>query len=368
MRRFLTIVILCTLCFLSGVLIGKKEYPPYPFLRDTFQRWFLPHNFDHIPANALLNNVSEQVSFHSEAELEQRRAELKTFIWAELKPEQFSPSHVENNIPRKPWSDIAALDRVDRITIPLEQNITSSTLLFVPKKSNRQAVIYHEGHKASCADRHELIEHFLQEGFTLACLDMPLTGMNQGSPVINTKRFGKIQLYHHDRLQLADQPFRYFVEPVIALLNFLQTQKFSHISMLGFSGGAWTTVLASAIDPRIEQSFSVAGSVPHYLRGERQSEWGDFEQHFAPLYRIANYPELYLMATSRGRTHVQISNRYDPCCFGGVASQSYAEPLQQLAHEMTHGEFQVREDTSHRQHQLSSTTLQTISQQLLTLP
>lgn len=365
MRRFFTIVMFCTLCFLSGVLVGKKEYPPYPFLRDTFQRWFLAHNFDRIPENALLNNVSEQVSFHSAAELELHRAELKKYIWGDLDVSTLMPSQIEKSIDRKSWPDLHALARVDRITIPIEQQITSTALLFVPQKPNQQLIIYHEGHKASCAERHELLKHFLNEGFTLACLDMPLTGINSGSPVISTKRFGKIQLYNHDRLQLADQPFRYFLDPVVTLLNFFEKEHFTHVSMFGFSGGGWTTVLASALDVRIEKSFSVAGSTPHYLRGERQSEWGDFEQHFAPLYRIANYPELYLMATSNGRTHLQVTNRYDTCCFGGVGYQSYASTLQTLAKELTQGELLMLEDNSHHQHQLSGATLFAISQQVL---
>lgn len=368
MRRFFTLLLVAFLIFSTGILVGKMEYPPFPFLRDYFQRWFLSHNFDEIPSNARINNVREQVSFHSKEELLQRQDALKKFIWAEFDTNKLLPRRIDHNIARDKWSHIHALKRVDRIIIPIEQGITSTALLFTPQKLNQQALIYHEGHKASCADRYELIEHFLQNGFTLICLDMPLTGLNAGKPLINTKRFGKIQLYDHDRLELADQPFRYFLDPVIALLNFLQAQNFARISMLGFSGGGWTTVLASAIDPRIKNSFSIAGSYPHYLRSQRKSEWGDFEQHYTPLYRIATYPELYIMATNGGRTHTQIINRYDPCCFGGIGYQSYAQQLQELANEIAHGKFDAREDPSHHKHQVSSKAIQMISKTLLSLP
>ena len=38
-----------------------------------------------------------------------------------------------------------------------------------------------------------------------------------------------------------------------------------NISMCGFSGGGWTTTIAAAIDPRIKNSFPVAGSLPVFL-------------------------------------------------------------------------------------------------------
>ncbi|HEX2122085.1 MAG TPA: hypothetical protein VHL59_10625, partial [Thermoanaerobaculia bacterium] len=44
---------------------------------------------------------------------------------------------------------------------------------------------------------------------------------------------------------------------------------------------------------------------------------GDVEQYDAAFYRIAGYPELYVLGSfGPGRRRVQILNRYDPCCFG----------------------------------------------------
>ena len=45
---------------------------------------------------------------------------------------------------------------------------------------------------------------------------------------------------------------------------------FKRYSMIGLSGGGWTTVVYAAIDERISDSFSVAGSIPFYLRVDEQ--------------------------------------------------------------------------------------------------
>ena len=58
-----------------------------------------------------------------------------------------------------------------------------------------------------------------------------------------------------------------FLDPIQINLNFLNKEyNFERYSMLGLSGGGWTTVVYSAIDDIISDSFSVAGSMPFYLR------------------------------------------------------------------------------------------------------
>ena len=115
---------------------------------------------------------------------------------------------------------------------------------------------------------------------------------------------------------------KFFMEPVAVSLNYLQTPEprrsvptYQDFSMVGLSGGGWTTVVYAAIDPRIKLSFPVAGSLPLYLRFPASE--GDTEQNLAPFYRIAGYPDLHVMGSDgAGRRQVQILNRRDDCCFG----------------------------------------------------
>src|SRR5438445_13772028 len=103
--------------------------------------------------------------------------------------------------------------------------------------------------------------------------------------------------------------------------------------MSGISGGGWTTHLYAALDPRIKESFPVAGSLPSYLRtGACGSfETGDYEQnpavssivsHF--YNNIASYLDLYILASyGEGRKQIQILNQYDACCFAGIRYLTY---------------------------------------------
>jgi len=89
-------------------------------------------------------------------------------------------------------------------------------------------------------------------------------------------------------------PLNFFMEPIAVALNYVTKEhNYKQIVMTGISGGGWSTILYAAIDPRISLSYPVAGSVPFFLR---DVDWGDWEQNVTDLYRIADYPELYILA------------------------------------------------------------------------
>ena len=74
-------------------------------------------------------------------------------------------------------------------------------------------------------------------------------------------------------------------------------------------------LLYAAIDPRIQLSVPVAGSVPCDFR---HTSW-DYEQRCNSTWaQVANYSTLYaLAALERNRSSVQILHEQDPCCFHG---------------------------------------------------
>jgi hypothetical protein len=115
---------------------------------------------------------------------------------------------------------------------------------------------------------------------------------------------------------------KFFLEPVAVCLNYLKTKSvadnfpmYQDFNMVGLSGGGWTTTVYAAIDPAIKLSFPVAGTIPLYLRSD--GSLGDAEQMLSDFYKIAGYPDLYVLGSSgAGRKQVQILNRHDDCCFG----------------------------------------------------
>jgi len=130
--------------------------------------------------------------------------------------------------------------------------------------------------------------------------------------------------------------------------------------MIGISGGGWTTTLVAALDDRINYSFSVAGSYPMFLRSESKN-FGDYEQHNLELYQIANYLDLYVMASvGTDKKFVQIFNKYDPCCFNGMEFEAYKNEITNVVATFDEGYFKIYSDASHKQHIISDDALEII--------
>ena len=127
-------------------------------------------------------------------------------------------------------------------------------------------------------------------------------------------------------IPLGEHPMDINGESNYAELNF----RYRSVAMMGISGGGWLTTLYAALDPRVRASYPVAGTLPIFLRSKAARDWGDYEQNHPDLYRIANYPELYVLGShGEGRRQIQILNRYDDCCFAGTRSRLYEEAVRE---------------------------------------
>lgn len=62
-------------------------------------------------------------------------------------------------------------------------------------------------------------------------------------------------------------PIKFFLEPTAETLNYLKAQGYADFAMTGLSGGGWTTMLYSAIDPTIRQSFPVGRCLCTFVPG-----------------------------------------------------------------------------------------------------
>jgi hypothetical protein len=267
-----------------------------------------------------------EIKIHSPAEVKAKRVEIIKAIWGtNILPGRIDVL-VTPNV-KSPLTPSSLLSRVDRIEIPVSasqgQNVAplkDLAYLFIPIRSNNRLVLLNPGHSCTLKNSPETnyrieqtINGLLQAGFEVLAVFMPHvseSGCNlDHCSVINTG------------LGQGDHPatwgLRFFLEPEIVCMNYLLKQNnYQNISMVGLSGGGWTTNLLAAIDDRIKLSFSVAGSMPIYYRSD--PSMGDIEQFLPELYRdIAGYPDLYVLgAYGKGRKQVQILNRNDNCCFG----------------------------------------------------
>ena len=241
---------------------------------------------------------------------------------------------------------------IKQIVVGMDYGLTSTLWFLTPFSANGKLVIYHEGHRSAFHLGIDVIQRFLQEGFHVLAVSMPLVG----GP--NSQSAGSFT--SHDDFAGLDRPMRFFLEPVAVGLNYVTSEKvFDKIYMTGISGGGWTTVLYSALDTRISASYPVAGSYPFYLKEQLGgSTLGDFEQTSPNLYQHVSYLELYLMGAA-DRRQLQIYNVFDNCCFGATYSNTFKDFIQNTAAEMG-GSLDVVLDDTVVGHEISEFAVETI--------
>ena len=175
----------------------------------------------------------------------------------------------------------------------------------------------------------------------------------------------QMHLISHDQFSLLEHnsfnPMKLFIHPIQVNLNYLDKEyDFKRYSIIGLSGGGWIGLVYSAIDDRISDSFSIASSLPFYLRVDAR-DIGDYEQTNVNLYKITNYLELYILAAyGDDRKHIQIFNKDDPCCYSGIGYESYEFFIKDKLVELGKGSFQILIDDTHNEHKISDTMLEYI--------
>ena len=347
--------------FLYGISVAHYEIFPYEFLDSSKDVLFQQKTIEN---NQFINqpNVDSLIKIDSKSDIDQKRSLLTEFFWdvenfQRIKHVKTLPE-VESDISNSNYKDFQNLKRIDRLTVEMEHGINSISYLFIPKQSNEKLILYHEGHIEDFALDKETIQFFLDRNFTVVVMAMPLTGMNN-QPVVEIDGLGKMKLISHDQFRLLEannfNPMKLFLEPIQINLNFLDKEyDFKQYSMIGLSGGGWTTVVYSAIDERISNSFSVAGSAPFYLRVDLR-DIGDYEQANIDLYQNVNYLELYVLsAYGDGRKHVQIFNKNDPCCYSGNGHETYESVIKDKLLQLGKGDFQIVIDDTHKEHKISN--------------
>ena len=323
---------------------------------------------EHIIAPSSLKkfDARSKIEINAKEDLTYKRTSLIKYIWKDQMPTKLPISITENFVDDN-FSDLENLKQLDKITIEMEHGVNSIAYFFIPHEQNNKLIIYHQGHDGDFLLGKNTIQFFLKNGYSIVAFSMPLKGMNS-QPVIETSDFGPIKFVSHKQFTLLESskfsPMKYFIEPIVLSLNFIdKNYDYDSYNMIGISGGGWTTIIYSAIDERISQSYSVAGSYPLHLRYETKN-LGDYEQTNPNIYRISNYLELYTMSSSGdNRKLVQLFIYNDPCCFQAELYEKFPysnviqDRLEILGNE---GDFSVFLDSSTNKHEISDRVLNLI--------
>ena len=377
MKKILAIIIAIALVvsFSYGLSVGTYKIFPYDNL-NSFK--------DDIESNDKINknfDVSDfepsNIDIQNESDIRKIRDGLIFYIWKEppsiIFPTDNSsktlPTNVEKNLIDERFSSLENLQKIDKLTIEMNNGINSIVYIFHAEQSNDELIIYHQGHSGGFVNGKSTINNFLKNGYSVMAFSMPLMGMNS-QPIINVENFGSIKFFDHDQFQLLESenfsPLSYFFTPINHSLNHLdQNYNFKNYHMVGISGGGWTTTVYPALDIRISKSFAVSGSLPLSLRINSQ-DLGDYEQIQPEFYKIANYSELYIMSSyGVDRSFNQIFNKYDPCCFSGTLFNEYESKINNIVSELNQGDFNVYLDDTHKEHKISDYTLELILEKIV---
>jgi len=359
------VIILILISFSYGLFSGHYKLFPFEQLQN-FKINLSTSNIEESKLDKIFTKpeIKSIIQISNQEDIFTKRQNLTQFIWKnEGFPISKLPIEVIQNFEDSRFEKFSNLNRVDKLVIEMNFGVESNAYLFVPIVSNEKLIIYHQGHAGDFFLGEKTIQFFLEKGHAVLALSMPLIEPNN-QPFVKIKEFGEIKLISHKYFKFLESdkfsPISYFLDPVIISLNYLdQNYKFDSYSMIGISGGGWTTVLISALDERISKSYSVAGSLPIYLRSIPEN-FGDYEQTNPDLYKIANYLELYILASyGDKRKFIQIFNKYDPCCFGGELYKTYEIEIKEIMSELK-GEFIVHLDDSHKEHKISENALKLI--------
>jgi len=370
-------IIAMIMAMIYGMVSEKYDLPPSNIVRTLYhkitttkpQRTY-PIEFLQTPQEYLKNDVGSLISIRHKQDVYRLREKLIKFLWGAQGIPSSLPSLINKGISDSRYSDINSLARIDRITINMEFGINSISYHFIPKAPNNKAVIYIAGHDQDFYDGKSRITQLLDEGYSVVAFAMPLSGLNN-QPTVFIPKIGLLKLISHDDLKFLSpihgHPVKYFIEPEVITLNYLSKEfSYTSISMIGFSSGGWTASLAAAVDPRIQKSFPVAGSLPIYLRSNSPRDWDDYEQTVPELYKTVNYMEIYILGSyGPQRMELQILNQFDPCCFAGTKSETYKNIVINRLRDLGTGKYDLFLDTNpHNGHSISDVAMQKILDEL----
>lgn len=334
----------------SSVIFSLKKYNPKPEISSAYYK----------------TDVKKLISIHDEADIAKVKNDLIQFIFGEegLQYDKM-PTEIEESFDDPRYNDIESLQTITKLVVKMDFGLDSKIYHFNPKSKKNRIVLYHQGHRGDFIKGKSVIKKFLENDYSVLAFSMPLTGMNS-TPLVNLSKFGFLKLTEHDHIKFLNptsgHPIKYFIEPIVVAINYLkQNFKYEDITMVGLSGGGWTTTLAAAVDSRIKNSFPVAGSYPIYLRSESKRDWGDWEQNIPELLRKSNYLEMYILGSyGEGRKQVQIINKYDACCFAGTKWKTYYSEVSDRVKNLNKGDWDLWLDDTHKEHKVSEYILQDI--------
>jgi hypothetical protein len=293
------------------------------------------------------DNPTSQIRFNTAAGADAKRRQLVNYIWPGGLPATlptvtgnvgFPSYELEGITP----SLVARVDKLDSYVLGM--NFTSYVLRPTNTANVRSPAILMPGHlpyedHMMLAGTDDTANHLLSAGHPVVLTTMPLCGWNMSHNTATLPGIGQVTIpaagsaghnYMFNNSQFAASlggggSYRFFLEPTVQIINYLYKgiPAIEGVSMIGRSGGGWTTSMVAAIDPRLTLSIPVCGSAPLYIQNKIGSG-ADMEQVFTPMYDerinangtgggVTTYLEEYALgAYGAGRRQIMVTVPEEP--------------------------------------------------------
>lgn len=367
MKRFIAVT-LCVLAVIGGLSwLGYYLTHNVDWVRVYYKRFKAADQyvFDEIAPHFKQTDPAKLIRIQSRAEARRIREALTDAIWG--------PSGFPSDKKALPFTgnapdalrNIPGLAEIEISTVPVDLGYTAYFYTLHPRRPNGRLILYQNGYASTVEAMTPLFKSLIAQGYTVATTNYPEYGPNR-FPRQHLERFGWYTLSHDRVVSVHPHPMRFYVEPVIVMLNsLLATGRYSRADMLGFSAGGWIATIAAAVDPRIGGTVTVAGGYPLYLRVDNFERQSPPPQFFQPLLQAANYLEMYVLAAGEDmRMHTQIFNRYDRCCYRNRLARLYEPAVRDSISKLGSGTFRVLIDESHADHKVSDWAIDRILEEL----
>lgn len=355
------------LIFGLGVFFGKTGIAQKAY-RKIFPQ---PENLQNTPGTIFLDSVGlkDRIRIKNEQDVVTYRNILIEAIWGkEGIPYNSLPDSIIPDIKDSLFIGFKNLKRVDCLIDSLEYGFASTIFHLIPENNDRnETVIYHHGHEgedySAGIPTYKLL---VENGFHVISIHMPLKGRNN-SPEINTSTTGRMKKLNHDILMFLERPYPLFFTPIRTSINYIiKDYQIDKFSMVGLSGGGWSTQLYTAMDTDVLKSYSIAGSTPIEIKLQNFEDLGDLEQYDPRIYSKISYPEIYILGSiGPGRRRIQILNKYDPCCFKSDNADYFKKPVLDIVASLGSGYYSFVVDTTHHDHKISRFAREIILNDLL---
>lgn len=262
----------------------------------------------------------DHISIYTEHEVTQRREDLLYFFFGKTTtPMDYPTDIVYNYTGDTRYNDITNLDKIDKITFHNEYGIDSIIYHFFALNNRKQKVLfYHQGHMGDFYFHKDFIAKALNAGIDVIAFCMPLYGLNN-TPTVN----GVLIDTHEELANLIPakgHPLKYFLLPVIAMINHCERQSYGYttFAMAGLSGGAWTTTVIVAIEPRIHISFPASGGYPIWLYGSSYIiDNLCWEMRCSDLWSWCSYEDMFVLSAYNNRAQYRCISPGDPVSLEG---------------------------------------------------